>query len=271
MTKFQVKTRCFPAVRCSSDSIGIVAETAGATPVTRLAIREVTRLAELGEGQGTMPGSADLGHESGGEIGLRLVQHVCHDVRQELAVIQALVELAAAEPDLPEQSLRRLHQIRARTSYITEMTRQIVERTASLIELDLAAFVADAVADVQLHTETRCQLQVLPCTVVADAVLLRRAVLNMLDNAVRAAGPSGLVTVRVSVEGQELLIDIADTGPGFGQGTPGLASVGLSVVHDCARLHGGRVDSGTLRSGGAFVRLRLPPVPSGQLVTLPDG
>lgn len=222
---------------------------------------EVVKLTGLTEEQRTASNSADRGHGPGSEIGLRLLRQICHDVRQELAIIQALVELVATKPDMPEQSLRRLDQICGRTSYITEMMQQVIERTASVNDLDLAAFVTDVVADVQLRTETRCQLQASPSRVVADPVLLRRAVLNMLDNAVRAAGHAGFVSVRVSGAGDDVLIDVEDNGPGFGAATPGLASLGLAVVDECARTHGGRVDSGTRRDGGAFVRLRLPSVP----------
>jgi signal transduction histidine kinase len=204
------------------------------------------------------------------EIGLRLLRRLCHDIRQELAVIQALVELATTDPDLPEQSRRRLDQISAHTAYVTDMMRKAVERTASLTELDVAKFITGVVADVQLRSETRCHLQAAPCRVLADPVLLRRAVLNMLDNAVRAAGPTGSVDVRVSVDGEDVLIDVEDSGPGFGHGNPGLASLGLAVVHDCAWAHGGQIDTGNGESGGAFVRLRLPQAPTWQLAGLRD-
>jgi signal transduction histidine kinase len=183
--------------------------------------------------------------------------------------VQALVEIAAREPGMPEQSLRRLDQISAQTSYVAEMMRQVVERTASFSELNVAEFIARVVADVQLRTGSACHLQAVPCSLVADPVLLRRAVVNLLDNAVRAAGPRGSVYVRACPEGDDVLIEIEDNGPGFGLTRPGLGSLGLDVVHDCAQVHGGEVGTGAGSFGGAFVRLRLPQVPSWRLAAAP--
>jgi signal transduction histidine kinase len=197
------------------------------------------------------------------ESGVRLQQlrRLCHDVGQELAVIQALVDLAGMEPKLPERSLRRLEQISARAEFITQMTQQFLGATAAWVEIDLAQLVAGAIEDVQLRTDTRCRLEARPGRLIADPVMLRRAVVNMLDNAVRAAGPDGSVTARTGLDGGQALIEVEDTGPGFGHGAPGLASLGLGVVRDCAVRHGGEVATGAGESMGALVCLRLPQSP----------
>jgi signal transduction histidine kinase len=203
-------------------------------------------------------------------VGLQQVRRLCHDVGQELAVIQALVDLAGGEPNLPKRSLRRLEQISARADFIAQMTRQLLEVTAAWVEIDLARLVARAIEDVQLRTDTRCRLEAGPGTLIADPVMLRRAVVNMLDNAVRAAGPAGSVTVRTRLDGDQALIEVEDTGPGFGRADPGLASLGLGVVRDCAVRHGGEVATGAGESGGALVCLRLPQAPSVHGTGLPD-
>jgi signal transduction histidine kinase len=199
--------------------------------------------------------------ESG--VGLQQLRTLCHDVGQELAVIQALVDLAGMEPKLPERSLRRLEQISARAEFITQMTRQFLGATAAWVEIDLSQLVAEAIDDVQLRTDTSCRLESGPGRLIADPVILRRAVVNMLDNAVRAAGPEGSVTVRTRLDEGQALIEVEDTGPGFGHAAPGLASLGLGVVRDCAVRHGGEVSAGAGESVGAVVRLRLPQSPHG--------
>ncbi|GAB2651769.1 sensor histidine kinase [Kribbella swartbergensis] len=218
-----------------------------------------------------MTGTPDLRHTPaaepqrparGGEVELQPLRRLCHDVAQELAVIQALVDLAGMEPNLPQRSLRRLEQISARAEFITQMTRQFLEGTAAWVEIDLARLVEEAIEDVQLRTDTNCRLEAGPGRLIADPVMLRRAVVNMLDNAVRAAGPAGSVTVRTRLDGGQALIEVEDTGPGFGHADPGLASLGLGVVRDCAVRHGGEVATGAGESVGALVRLRLPQSPS---------
>src|SRR4051812_44166057 len=62
-----------------------------------------------------------------------------------------------------------------------------------------------------------------------DRVALRRCVLDVVDNAVRAAGPDGTVTVSVhpSPEGGRIVVD--DDGPGFGRGPHGVG-IGLAIT-----------------------------------------
>jgi signal transduction histidine kinase len=216
-----------------------------------------------------MTGTARLRHTAAAEpqrpalesgVGLPQLRRLCHDVGQELAVIQALVDLAGMEPKLPERSLRRLEQISERAEFITQMTRQFLGATAAWMEIDLAQLVEGAIEDMQLRTDTSCRLEAGPGRLIGDPVMLRRAVVNMLDNAVRAAGPEGSVTVRTRLDGDQALIE--DTGPGFGHAAPGLASLGLGVVRDCAARHGGEVATGAGESVGALVCLRLPQSPS---------
>lgn len=244
--------------------------TSGFTEDERSKVGGLSTVAESEQRQATAITGAEDGSEPAGEASMRLLRQVCHDVRQELAVIQALVALVADQSELSEQSSRRLDQISERASYITEMMQAIVQRATSFAELDLAPFVSAIVADVQLRTTTSCRLQAVEVSVVAEPMLLRRALLNMLDNAVRAAGPTGSVTAWIATDAADVLIEVADDGPGFGQAMPGLASLGLAVVRDCAQAHGGRVESGTRAGGGAFIRLRLPRLPSDKLEGLPD-
>jgi signal transduction histidine kinase len=201
-------------------------------------------------------------YHGGTAAGVQQLRRLCHDVSQELAVVQALVDLAGTESNLPERLLARLEQISARADFILQMTRQLLEGPAASVEVDVARLVARAIEDVQLRTDTSCRLEAAPAGVIADPVMVRRAVVNMLDNAVRAAGPAGSVTVRTRLDGDQAVIAVEDTGPGFGRADPGLASLGLGVVRDCAVRHGGEVATGAGASGGALVCLRLPQAPS---------
>ncbi len=67
----------------------------------------------------------------------------------------------------------------------------------------------------------------------ASPVLLWRVLTNVVDNAARAAGPSGRVEVAVGCwpsRHRGRVLEVLDNGPGFGHGPPGAASLGLGVV-----------------------------------------
>jgi signal transduction histidine kinase len=142
-------------------------------------------------------------------------------------------------------------------AYVARMMSETIEGFAQTAEFDLGELVTRTVAYTSLRTQTKYEVTAGPLQVVADPLLLRRAIVNLLDNAVRAAGPDGLVLVRVVREGDLAVVEIEDDGPGWGHVVPGVASLGLGVAQNCAVAHDGKLELATSRLGGALVRLRL--------------
>jgi signal transduction histidine kinase len=73
------------------------------------------------------------------------------------------------------------------------------------------------------------------------------------------------VGVTVSAAGDQAALDVIDDGPGFGQGPPGAASLGLGVVTTLLESCGGALEIRAPETGGAHVRIVVPvrPVPAG--------
>jgi len=110
-----------------------------------------------------------------------------------------------------------------------------------------------------------------------DADAVRRALLNLIDNAVKHGREGGRVEVRASGEGDHVRLSVADDGPGIGRAhrdgifrrfvrgatdAPG-TGLGLYLVEQVARAHGGRVDLVTEEARGSTFTLVLPIVPPG--------
>jgi two-component system NtrC family sensor kinase len=99
---------------------------------------------------------------------------------------------------------------------------------------------------------------------------LRQVLANLIRNAVEAAGPRGVVKIRVHQQAQEARVEIEDTGPGIDGGAAGRlfepffttkdkgTGLGLAVSRAIARAHGGDVDGESIPIGGARFTLRLP-------------
>ena len=109
-----------------------------------------------------------------------------------------------------------------------------------------------------------------PLYLVGEPESLERAVTNLLDNAVKFSPPGG--TIEVHLEGDRLRI--ADQGPGINEEdlphvfdrfyrastartTPG-SGLGLSIVAQTIKSHGGWVKAGVAPGGGAEFTIRLP-------------
>ncbi len=110
-----------------------------------------------------------------------------------------------------------------------------------------------------------------------DGSLLHRALLNLIDNALRYSPDGGCVWVRVQSTDQWCLLTVRDEGPGlseedqerlferFYRGDPsrvrsrrGGSGLGLAIVQQIALTHGGRVQAGNHPDGGARLELLLP-------------
>ncbi|MCX5211378.1 HAMP domain-containing histidine kinase [Kitasatospora sp. NBC_00240] len=116
------------------------------------------------------------------------------------------------------------------------------------------------------------ELDIAPWYVHGDGAALERAVINLLDNAVKYSPPGGVVDVRL----HEGLLTVRDHGPGIPQDElqyvfdrfwrspssrqlPG-SGLGLSIVAQSVRDAGGEVSLGPARDGGpgAQATVRLP-------------
>ncbi len=110
-----------------------------------------------------------------------------------------------------------------------------------------------------------------------DADAVRRALLNLIDNAVKHGREGGHVEVGVCLRDDHLQLSVADDGPGIGPThrdgifrrftrgpteAPG-TGLGLYLVEQVARAHGGRVDLVTREAEGSTFTLVLPIVPPG--------
>jgi two-component system, NtrC family, nitrogen regulation sensor histidine kinase NtrY len=119
-----------------------------------------------------------------------------------------------------------------------------------------------APSPVAIHADERL-------TAMLDADLIEQALVNLLRNAVEAAGPGGAVELEAEVSGPRLLLRVQDDGPGitgadnlfvpFFTTKPGGSGIGLVLSRQIAELHGGTL---TLqdRPGrrGAMAVLELP-------------
>ena len=157
-----------------------------------------------------------------------------------------------------------------------------VEQLPRFGSVDPAELLRSAVALVRPRAERRatrieCQVdEALPmCRWDGEAV--RRALLNLLDNAVSHGREGGHVTASLAASAGEVSLSVMDDGPGIGRGfgrrifgrfergptdAPG-TGLGLYLVEEVARAHGGRVDLVTAEGRGASFTLVLPQRPPG--------
>jgi signal transduction histidine kinase len=178
-----------------------------------------------------------------------------HDLRQPLATVRALVYAAQSDPAASELVTTCLARISDEAERMLALCRHVLEGRAEPRLVDLARLAEDVASGCELATGRAVRVEAEPVELLVDAVELRRALLNLLDNAARAAGPDGEVFVRIGAAGGEVRVTVEDSGPGFATGTPGTASLGLAIVSAVAGRLGARVELEESQLGGARVSL----------------
>lgn len=185
------------------------------------------------------------------------LHQLCHDLQHEVAVVEQLLRLLIAERvpgPLDAAALAQLRVVRAtlREALLPPLARPVA----------LASLVSDVVTTLRLLHHGTIELDVPTeqgCA--AGAVIeglpgeLRRAVVGLIDHA-RAATPLGKVHVTLRSTPDEVVLEVQDGGS-VAAGDPA-ARLGLAVVSDVARTHGGAVVRRSVAGGGFVVGLRLP-------------
>lgn len=203
---------------------------------------------------------------------------VSHDLRTPLARLRLGIEMSGAPTT----------ELAAMVSDIEEMDRIINQfldfgrGDAPVLAdtIDLAALACAVVEPYRLR-DLPIQLSAqAPALVSGNDLSLRRALANLLDNALRYAGDSDPIDVFVRVNAGEACVEVADRGPGIPaadiermrqpftrlqearSNTKG-AGLGLAIVERIMRAHGGRLDLDARPGGGLRAILCLPCVAAG--------
>jgi two-component system, OmpR family, sensor histidine kinase CreC len=215
------------------------------------------------------------------------VQTLTHELKSPLSAIRGASELLQDPAMPPEQRQRFLDNIARETGRIQEVVDRMMELTVLETRRSLAhvqpvalgplldevlAGASDAAAlrKVQVLREGEADAEV-----EGDRFLLRRALANLLDNAIDFSPEGGSVHVRLAVDGARALLQVRDAGPGvpsyarekvferfYSLARPGSGKkstgLGLSFVRQIATLHHGQVTLENAPDGGALATFSLP-------------
>src|SRR5262249_22071257 len=112
-------------------------------------------------------------------------------------------------------------------------------------------------------------------TALVDPVRIEQVMRNLLDNAIKFSPPTGTIDIGVSRQDEQIVIVVADEGPGIapeyhervferffrvqpeGMSVSG-AGLGLAICRRFIELHGGRIDVVSGSGRGATFRVLLP-------------
>ncbi|MPY81096.1 MAG: HAMP domain-containing protein [Actinophytocola sp.] len=222
----------------------------------------------------------------------QLVADAGHELRTPLTSLRTNLELLlAAEkadaPSLSDQDRAEIESdIKAQLDEVTQLIGDLVllaradQPRAELERVDLVELVERALDRARRRaTGVEFDVSLQPWQLVGDSNALERAVLNLLDNAVKFSPVDGMVRVVLRPLGDgTAVVEVSDQGPGIAEEDlprvfdrfyrslqartlPG-SGLGLAIVKQAVERHGGAVYAGTAAEGGALFTIRLPGQPA---------
>ncbi len=183
--------------------------------------------------------------------------------RRGTGATQEAIADSVAEAERMKRMLARLRAL-AHADEDVPLRRELVdlaELTADVVH----AYAAQAgTSGVGFVTEVRA-----PARISADKDLLREAVANLVDNAVRVSPPGEAVTLRVQAGEAGPSIDVIDRGPGIDddrlktlfdrfQRSDSGSGLGLAIARRVVERHGGTIRVQTSRGEGSTFTIQLP-------------
>jgi len=222
----------------------------------------------------------------------RFIGDAAHQLRTPLAGLKSQTEIAlqsVTDPGLHAR-LERVHESATRSAHLVNQLLTLARaepesvRAQDRQRFDLlrlargltAEWVPRALkAQIDLGMDEEAQAQATPVWVVGNALLIREALSNLIDNALHYAGQGAQVTVQVQARGTQALLTVTDTGPGiaeadrervmerFVRGTDAGngCGLGLAIVREIIERHQGRVTLCDAQPHGLQVMLTLPLAP----------
>lgn len=219
----------------------------------------------------------------------RLMGIVSHDLRSPLESISMAAQLVLAREQAPEWAVTSALRVKRGVDRMSRMVSDLLDFTRIAANgalplarktIDLRGPVHAAVDEVDVSHPGRIELS-LPGKPVEgpwDAARIEQLVANLLNNALQHGAADAPVQVRLTDEGQDAVLSVTNRGPvippeafptlfdpfrearsGWHRGGLGL---GLHIVHEVARAHGGTIEVASDAEHGTTFTARFPKWPS---------
>ncbi|HEY2415842.1 MAG TPA: ATP-binding protein [Pirellulaceae bacterium] len=208
----------------------------------------------------------------------QMASHVAHEVRNSLVPMKLYLSLLRRRTDYDAGSVSVLDKIMAGFTALEATVSDLLhfssQRDARRERINVASLLHDVVQSLEPQFDAQDIWAKVDCqpglTAMVDPDMLKRAVLNLVLNALDALPTGGDLAITACQTSTGLEIEIADSGPGVpaaivdrlfepffttkGSGT----GLGLAIVERIAAAHGGRAKVVNCPEGGAAFTLIIP-------------
>ncbi|MGH9383718.1 MAG: sensor histidine kinase [Vicinamibacterales bacterium] len=218
----------------------------------------------------------------------RFTTDASHELRTPLAVIRGIGEVGMGEARNASEHRETIGSMLEEVDRLTNLVDTLLRLshgdagTARLARdpTDLGGLTNEVVSSLGILAEERNQrlaVDVASRVVVSvDRFVLREAITNIVDNAIKYSPPGSTIDVRVRADGDQAIVAVGDEGPGIAaehrervfdrffrldEGRPrdsGGTGLGLAIAKWAVEINGGHVTVEERPTGGSVFRIVLP-------------
>ena len=198
------------------------------------------------------------------------VNTVSHDLRSPLTAVYGFIGLIDRVGPINQQQAEFIRHIQTSLQHITYLINDLLELgrleagfDLQMVDVNLKDILMQAMGNLEYQYNEKMQDVVLSVpddvpTILGNPLHLQRMVTNLIENAIKFTPPMGRIQVRCRAETGQLILEVADNGPGIpladqphifekfyrgsnlSQETPG-TGLGLSIVKSIIDKHQGRI------------------------------
>lgn len=212
---------------------------------------------------------------------------LAHDLKTPLTVIQGNADLICETELDKEQRLyaeyisRSSEQMQLYIRTLIDISRAATGFQLQMEDIDLPAYIKQLREQIDALCQTKkiglqVEIEHLPAVLFADKLLLERAIMNVVNNALDYSPQNSSISISMMGDNESLKISVTDAGPGFSQEDLLHAEeqfymadrsrssnlhfgMGLFITKSIVQQHGGQlILSNSEKTGGAQVTISIP-------------
>jgi heavy metal sensor kinase len=218
----------------------------------------------------------------------RFTADASHELRTPLSVIRGIGEVGLGETRTPAEYKETIGSMLEEVDRLTNLVNTLLRLShwdaggirLARERLDLGELTDDVVSSLGILAEERHQWLVVDAagsvSVVADRMVLREAITNIVDNAIKYGPKSSMIDIRVRARDSQVLLTVADEGPGIAAADrervfdrffrldearsreSGGTGLGLAIARWAVEANGGSISVESGANGGAIFGISLP-------------
>jgi heavy metal sensor kinase len=218
----------------------------------------------------------------------RFTADASHELRTPLSVIRGIGEVGLGETRTPAEYKEAMGSMLEEVDRLTTLVDTLLRLSygdAGTVRLsreaiDLGQLTRDVVSSLGILAEERNQRLAVDVadglSVTADRLVLREAITNVVDNAIKYSPQASTIDIRAHADTSQAVLTVADQGPGIAPDhrerifdrffrldearsrDSGGTGLGLSIAKWAVEVNGGRISVETGANGGSVFRIALP-------------